>query len=135
MSDLAIVVICLTVIVATAIVSATYYALKKPDPIEESRQRLLVAEDRLSEALARPRGKDLWLPREEPEPKPDSMAPAPFDPENPPRERTYQRRANSIAPVPRCFCHDRDLQSGQKILWWPVPDSEEVRIYCQREDS
>ena len=141
MSDLAVVMICATVVVVAAIISGTYYSLKRPDPVAESRRRMLDAEDRARRSHV---GSEPWydvpevtraLKKPDPEPEPESMAPIPVDPNNPPVPRTYNRRPGSTAPVPKCFCHGRELQSGQQILWWPVPDSGEVRIYCQREDS
>ena len=126
MSDVAIIVVCLTIIVITAIVSAAWYNLHKIDPIEEARQELRAAEKQLFSRT---------LKKSDPEPEPDSMAPIPVDPKNPPVPRTYNRRPGSTAPVPKCFCHGQELQSGQEILWWPVPNSGEVKIYCQREDA
>lgn len=158
MSDLAIMEICLTAIIIAAIISGTWYSLHKVDPVEESRQRMLAAEDRFIEAMNKPRGKDLWLPpsatkvehSQPPEPKPDpmtpwledeppyepeSMAPIPVDHDNPPKPLVYSRKPGSTAPTPRCTCHGRLLKEGQEILWWPVPDSTVVKVYCQRENS
>lgn len=152
MSDLAIVAICLTVIVITAILSATWYSINKVDPIEEARQKLLTAEDRFIESLKKPHGKDRvklapmplidnlvdekpWL-EDEPSYEPDSMAPIPVDPRNPPKPRIYSRSPGSTADTPCCTCHPgRPLEEGQEILWWPVPDSDVVKIFCQRENS
>lgn len=64
------------------------------------------------------------------EPSPD-MAPIPVDPERPPRPMVYRPRSGQ--PAPTCHCHGRTVQPGQTVLIWPVPDSEEVRVYCQRE--
>lgn len=67
-------------------------------------------------------------------PAPDA-APAPFDSDNPPVKRIYRRKPGSTAPVPQCFCHRRPLKEGQEILWWPLPGSQEIRIYCQRAEG
>lgn len=152
MSDLGIVMICLTMIVITAILSTAWYNINKVDPEEESRQRMLAAEDRFIEAMNR-EGRDKaasrpkFTPRpsieysEEPEPElelesePDSMAPLPVDPDNPPKPIVYNRRPNSTAPIPRCTCHGQLLKAGQEVLWWPVPGSDAVKVFCQRENS
>lgn len=151
MSDLAIIVICLTAVVIAAIFAGTYYSLQKPDPVAEARQRLRVAEDRAVKSLEREErvrrapidsrpiefpqilpAEEEWL-EEEPPFVPDSMAPIPVDHDNPPKPLVYNRRGN--APIPNCTCHNRPLKNGQEILWWPVPDSTVVKIFCQRENS
>lgn len=165
MSDLAIIMVCLTVIVITAIISTTWYSLHKVDPVEEARQRLRDAEDSVVRSLEReareqkaarrlfpvsmeptrqemqemPQVMSPWLEDEPPhEPDsspydPGSMAPIPVDHDNPPKPLVYRRKGT--APIPNCTCHGRPLHEGQEILWWPVPDSTVVKIFCQRENS
>lgn len=64
---------------------------------------------------------------------PDEMGPLPVDPERPPKVVTYKRR--STAPPPSCFCHGRQVQENQTVLMWPIPDSQEVRLYCQNQET
>lgn len=78
----------------------------------------------------------LWLARRQPSsPKTvassnPKMAPLPVDPDNPPTWK-YYRPSRRGGPVLRCVCHDRPLVEGQRILWWPLPDSEAVHILCE----
>lgn len=68
-------------------------------------------------------------------PEPVNNEPLPYDPEHPPKEVIYKPRPNSPYPAPLCHCHGRPLRTGQRVLLWPVPDSEEKKIVCQREDA
>ena len=55
----------------------------------------------------------------------------PLDPDNPPRWRTYNPRPE--APMRYCDCHDEALESGQRILWWPLPGGKgAVMLFCER---
>jgi hypothetical protein len=68
-------------------------------------------------------------PLTQPEPVKAAMA---VDPENPPSWKIYGG-PRSGAPVRTCVCHpDRPLKSGQRVLWWPVPNSGGgVNVFCQ----
>lgn len=61
--------------------------------------------------------------------------PLPYDSANPPREVIYRPRPNSPYAPPNCHCHGRPLRNGQRVLLWPVPNSEEKKIVCQREEA
>lgn len=65
------------------------------------------------------------------EPQEQRTAALPIDPENPPTWKVYQPREG--APKRACACHpDRELRYGQKVMWWPVPNSGgAVNVYCE----
>lgn len=65
----------------------------------------------------------------------DHGMPLPVDPARPPSVKTYRPRPDSVEPPPRCVCHRLPVQPGDKVLWWPMPGSEEVRVFCQRGDA
>jgi hypothetical protein len=54
-----------------------------------------------------------------------------IDPANPPQWRVYRPQRDREAP--HCNCHDRPLQNGQPVLWWPVlgSDEGEVELICE----
>lgn len=70
--------------------------------------------------------------RQESASPPDGGLPVPVDPDRPPTMKIYRPRPGSTAETPRCACHQRPVNPGDKVLWWPVPGSEEVRVFCQR---
>lgn len=55
----------------------------------------------------------------------------PVDSEHPPSWKTYDPQPGS--PTRYCSCHpDRPLVAGQRVLWWPVPNSGgAVHLFCQ----
>jgi len=53
------------------------------------------------------------------------------DMSNPPRTRIYQPKGPATA---RCTCHDRRLDPGEEILWWPQPDGS-VLVICKESTS
>lgn len=52
----------------------------------------------------------------------------PVDLDNPPVTRRYNPRSGSVQK--HCSCHDRPLEIGEDVLWWPTPDGG-VRIICK----
>lgn len=77
-------------------------------------------------------------PPEPPEPEPEpqhqqSERPAlAVDPNDPPSWRTYHRKPGR--PQRTCTCHpDRPLTEGQRVMWWPIPDSGGgVHVLCEQ---
>ena len=63
-----------------------------------------------------------------PEPAKEAM---PVDPVNPPSWKVYSPKQG--APGRSCACHpDVALVPGQKVLWWPVPNSGGgVNVFCE----
>lgn len=60
---------------------------------------------------------------------PDPMAsPFPVDPERLPKVVDY----DGSLPHLRCVCHDEQLRAGSTVMLFPVPDSDEMRIVCER---
>lgn len=55
----------------------------------------------------------------------------PVDVANPPVSRVYNPRPGSNQKY--CWCHDRALEPGEEVLWWPIPASEGggVRLVCK----
>lgn len=50
------------------------------------------------------------------------------DPDNPPRWMTYQPKGTRRH---HCTCHQRELEPGERVLWWPIPESGgAVDLYC-----
>jgi hypothetical protein len=64
---------------------------------------------------------------------PATMAPLPVDPQRKPYARVYRPRPNSPYEPPRCVCHNRPLRADQTVLMWPLPGTDEVKIFCQKE--
>lgn len=68
-------------------------------------------------------------------PAPGDDLPLPVDPARPPTVKAYRPRPGSTQPPPRCVCHQLPVRPGEKVLWWPMPDSEEIRVFCQRGED
>lgn len=53
----------------------------------------------------------------------------PVDPNNPPVSRVYNPQPGSLQK--HCSCHDRPLEVGEEVLWWPLPEGKGVRLICK----
>lgn len=67
------------------------------------------------------------VPVEEPKAEPPLTQALEVDMSNPPRTRVYEPKGAATA---RCTCHDRRLEPGEEILWWPQPDGS-VLVICK----
>lgn len=61
----------------------------------------------------------------------------PVNKDSPPTWKTFNPRPNrrSDLPFPTCDCHDKPLEPGRRILWWPLPPDKDgriaVRVFCE----
>lgn len=96
------------------------------------RERAAARRDRVSQEPQEARDTE-HTPRPAPQSEPErqQLAALPVDPENPPSWRTYQPHPGR--PRRACTCHpDRPLADGQRVMWWPVPDSGGgVHVFCE----
>ena len=53
-----------------------------------------------------------------------------FNPMHPPEIRRYSPRPGSTAPTPSCVCHQEPIQKDHDYIWWPIPGSKGVKIFC-----
>lgn len=61
-------------------------------------------------------------------------SPWPVDPDNLPKTRVYNPRPGSAHTPPNCECHKRPIRPGQTVMFWPLPHSSEVKVFCLKED-
>jgi hypothetical protein len=73
-------------------------------------------------------------PREEDEPQAvqveeqQKAAPAlPIDMSEPPTIRIYRGADGKRS----CHCHDEPILNGDTVLWWPLPGSDAVVVFCE----
>lgn len=65
----------------------------------------------------------------------NTMKPLAVDSERPPKKGFYKPRPGSPYPAPKCVCHGEPVKPDQAVIWWPVQDSEEIRLFCVNEDA
>lgn len=110
-------IICITII-AVALINAVF----RNRPMERQQ-------------AARP----IQKPRQEPSPaevtSPDTRPALAIDPNNKPYSTVYRPREGSPYPAPICYCHGNPIVPGQKVLFWPLPDSAEIKIFCQNYEK
>lgn len=53
--------------------------------------------------------------------------PLPVDEARPPGVRVY----DGWPAGARCSCHGELLRSGSTTMVWPLPDSDEIRVFCE----
>jgi hypothetical protein len=60
--------------------------------------------------------------------------PRPFDEDNPPHYTVYNPLIYNVLRAPRCSCHNRPIEKGEKVLLWPIPDHPEggIDIFCEQ---
>lgn len=67
-------------------------------------------------------------PQEVKEPEsPEKFSPLAVDPKNPPKFWHYK---SSPGTPTHCFCHRAQIEEGQRMLLFPVPNSKAYRILC-----
>jgi len=62
----------------------------------------------------------------------DSDPPAKaIDPDDPPRWVVFNPKSSDA--IRRCICHNFVIETGQPIMWWPVPDGlpGQVDLFCE----
>lgn len=63
------------------------------------------------------------------EEEPEFVEPLPVDPHNLPSMKVYEHQPDKGRPRRSCYCHRRPIPDGP-VLWWPMPGSPEVRLFC-----
>jgi hypothetical protein len=63
-----------------------------------------------------------------------SGEPRAFDEGNPPHYTVYNPDTYNVLRAPRCSCHNRPIEKGEKVLLWPIPDHPEggIDIFCEQ---
>lgn len=144
MSDLLMgtIVVCLTLVFVVAIVCWTRYVTTKDREIERLLREDGKKLDRNLETLLPPRTNVQTLPPMEAGAEPQAtqpdlstVKPLAVDPERPPKKGFYKPRPGSPHPAPKCVCHGEPVRPDQAVIWWPVQDSEEVRLFCVKEGT
>lgn len=132
----AVIIICLTLIGIVLVISTTKLILAKESrPAELSRDEAERMRERIERA-PKPTPGIPWEERDPDRPTPQNDGlPLPVDPGRPPTVKIYRPRPGSTEPSPRCVCHQLPVEPGDKVLWWPMPGSEEVRMFCQRGED
>lgn len=78
-------------------------------------------------------------PRQEPPStevtSPDARPALAIDSDNKPYSTVYRPREGSPYPPPTCYCHGDPIAPGQKVLFWPLPNSAEIKIFCQNYEK
>lgn len=71
-----------------------------------------------------------WKPEEEPEEEMPSVS-LPINPDTPPTWKTYNP-VNPDAGPKFCRCHGLVINKGERILWWPNPETGGVDLLCEQ---
>lgn len=138
-----VIIVCMTVLCIVMVISRTRLILaskeaRRTADLEEMRRQEAERMRERIERAPKPTPGIAWEEREadpdRPPPQHDGL-PLPVDPGRPPTVKVYRPRLGSTEPLPRCVCHRLPVEPGDKVLWWPMPGSEEVRMFCQRGED
>lgn len=110
--------------IRVASIQVKAYQGQMPQPLRDYSKEEFFEEDELREKVER-----AFDEGEKGETAPPAPA-LPIDPSNPPRTIIFP---DAPGPRPKCVCHGRIVQPGDRILIWP--DGEGFRVFCPKEDA